>query len=281
MNRVPQHKSAQYIRCGVAVREIAPHSTNHPPITYDHQDDYYIFGLIESGTACGMIDFKELHLAQNDVFIVQPGQMHRFIAAEGIKGWLLMVDCSYVDSDEKCILDHLLLSASAFKIENTERNDLCGLASILAHRLNSNKGMSIGIGTQRMAEAFVSVVAEQAQKFTLQTKHSHRHTEIMLQLRNLLAQHIAENHQPAFYASQLNISTVYLNEIVRKLTGLSTSSYIKNEIVLLAKRMLARTDLSVKQIANQLGFEDWAYFTRLFTQATSITPTAFRSKYLE
>ena len=132
-----------------------------------------------------------------------------------------------------------------------------------------------------MAEAFVSVVAEQAQKFTLQTKHSHRHTEIMLQLRNLLAQHIAENHQPAFYASQLNISTVYLNEIVRKLTGLSTSSYIKNEIVLLAKRILARTDLSVKQIANQLGFEDWAYFTRLFTQATSITPTAFRSKYLE
>ena len=63
---------------------------------------------------------------------------------------------------------------------------------------------------------------------------------------------------------------------MKELTGLSSSQYIKNEIILLAKRELFHTSDSVKEIAYRLGFTDNAYFTRLFTETAGISPNKFR-----
>lgn len=53
------------------------------------------------------------------------------------------------------------------------------------------------------------------------------HREIILTFRTMLAEHLRTSRQPSYYASQLNISTVYLNEVVKKVTGMSTALYIK------------------------------------------------------
>ncbi|MDE6261747.1 MAG: helix-turn-helix domain-containing protein, partial [Muribaculaceae bacterium] len=85
-----------------------------------------------------------------------------------------------------------------------------------------------------------------------------------------------EERRPGFYAERLNISPIYLNEIVKVITGLSASQFIKNEIVLFAKRELFHTSDSVKEIAYRLGFTDNAYFTRLFTETAGVSPGKFR-----
>lgn len=46
--------------------------------------------------ACGIIDFKELHLKEDDVFLVQPGQVHRFVSSQDVEGWLMMADSKFV-----------------------------------------------------------------------------------------------------------------------------------------------------------------------------------------
>lgn len=83
------------------------------------------------------------------------------------------------------------------------------------------------------------------------------------------------------YAAALHISPVYLNEVVKNVTGESVGRYIRNEIVLRAKRMLVYTTRNIGEIACELGFDDYAYFTRLFTKQTGMNPTAYRKKYLE
>ena len=45
--------------------------------------------------------------------------------------------------------------------------------------------------------------------------------------------------------------------------------------------MLLYTSLNIKEIAINLGFDDYAYFTRLFTKVTGLSPTSYRKKYLE
>ena len=84
-----------------------------------------------------------------------------------------------------------------------------------------------------------------------------------------------------FHAEALHISPVYLNEVIKDITGTSVSKYVQNELMLRAKRMLAHTTLRISEISALLGIDDCAYFTRLFTKTVGINPTCFRKKYLE
>lgn len=288
MNILPQHKSSLYSDFGVRLlrikpsADIKPSANNHIPVTYAHQDDYYIFGLLEHGTGCGIIDFKEQHFSSGDVFLIQPGQVHRFIGSENMEGWMLMADSSFTGNAEKHIFDDFSLFASSFQVDGQRRKELTLIASILAGRMNSATDLPAKATARRLTETFIGIIAEAVQCINLQqSKHSHRHIEIVLSFRRLLAEHLATSRQPSYYASLLNISTVYLNEVVKGVTGMSATMYIRNEMVLQAKRLLVHTGLAVKEIAYRLGIDDCAYFSRLFTQTTGISPILFRKRNLK
>ena len=83
---------------------------------------------------------------------------------------------------------------------------------------------------------------------------------------------------PAEYAKTLNISSAYLNECVKSTTGNSVSYYIQQRIILEAKRLLYHSGKSVKEIAVELGYDDYPYFSRLFSKVTGMTALAFRNK---
>ncbi len=282
MNKLPQHKASQYSEFGVVLHPFNSHGINHTPVSYAHQDDYYVFGLLTQGTACGVIDFKEMRLTAGDVFLIQPGQVHRFIGSAQAEGWLLMADSKFVGSEEKCVFDNFSLAASSFKIDENRKEELRQIAILLEHHLNDGKEQKADAVVPRLAEVFIAMIADAVQDANLQqTDLSPRHKEIVLSFRKMLSEHLYTQRQPSYYASLLNISTVYLNEVVKKVTGMSTALYIKSEVILQAKRMLVYTNLSVKQIADKLGFDDYAYFSRLFSQATGISPTEFRQKNLD
>lgn len=283
MSRLPLHNSAQFSDIGIVLRRIDSNGDGITQITYTHQDDYYIFGILESGSGCGVIDLMEHHITASDIFIVQPGQVHRFIDSENAEGWLLFADSKHVGNIEKCIFDRFSLFASSFKIDTTRESELTQIAAILADRMSGNlDDKQSRITATRLTETFISIIAEAIQSINMQhLRFSQRHIDLVLRLRHLLAEHLATSRQPSYYASRLNISTVYLNEVVKKVTGMNSTIFIKNEVVLRAKRMLVHSHLSIKEISIKLGFDDSAYFSRIFTSSTGISPTSFRQKYLE
>jgi len=77
-------------------------------------------------------------------------------------------------------------------------------------------------------------------------------------------------------ARSLNISPHYLSEVVKLLTGQSTQQHIHGKLIEKAKRELSTTDLTVSQIAFQLGFEYPQSFSKLFKKKTNISPLDFR-----
>lgn len=283
MSTLPQHKSSLLAASGVCLRRINAAGNEHSPVTYAHQDDYYIFGLVEGGTGCGIIDFKEQRFAAGDMFLIQPGQVHRFLGAESAEGWLLIVDSSFVGGAEKCIFDNFSLFASSFRIDARRRNELLQIAALLAGRTGGiterQETAAEKATVRRMVETFIGIVAEAVEATGMQqTRHSQRHVSLVVSFRRLLAEHLVANRQPSHYASLLNISAVYLNEVVKSVTGMNATSFIKSEVVLRAKRQLVHTDLSIKEIADSLGINDHAYFSRMFTQATGVSPTLFRQR---
>ena len=65
----------------------------------------------------------------------------------------------------------------------------------------------------------------------------------------------------------------------QKLGTMTPSDFIKNRIILEAKRQLLYSEQSVKEIAFDLGFNDPAYFSRFFTKAMQKSPLSFKSEF--
>jgi len=99
--------------------------------------------------------------------------------------------------------------------------------------------------------------------------------------KELLERNFVTAKSPTEYAQQLHISSPYLNECVKNTTGHSVSHHIQQRVVLEAKRLLYYSDKPVKEIAMELGYEDYPYFSRLFTKVAGMTALTFRNKNLE
>lgn len=92
----------------------------------------------------------------------------------------------------------------------------------------------------------------------------------------LLTERIRQQHRVADYASQLTISPNHLNKVVKETTGKSPTRWIDEALVLEAKVLLSQTASPVATIADQLGFNDPSYFSRLFRRYEGISPLEFR-----
>jgi AraC family transcriptional regulator, transcriptional activator of pobA len=79
-----------------------------------------------------------------------------------------------------------------------------------------------------------------------------------------------------FYADHLGITPTQLNRVCRQVMGKSALGVINSRLLVEAKRDLAYSSLSVKEIALTLGFSESAYFSRFFTKHTGVSPMAFR-----
>ncbi len=92
--------------------------------------------------------------------------------------------------------------------------------------------------------------------------------------------HFREKHNVAEYAEQLHLAPKTLTHKFKNLNLESPNQFIINRILLEAKRLLFYTDKPVKEIAYDLGYEDPAYFNRLFTHKTGSTPANFKKNYI-
>ena len=75
----------------------------------------------------------------------------------------------------------------------------------------------------------------------------------------------------------LNITPKSLNRKIVTERQIAPNVIIKNRIILQAKRMLANTQFSIKEIAAYLGYEDYSYFVRFFKLQTGVSPLSFRN----
>ena len=82
-----------------------------------------------------------------------------------------------------------------------------------------------------------------------------------------------------FVAGTLNVSTNYLSSLLKVLTGQSTQQHIHDKLIEKAKEKLSTTDLSVSEIAYELGFEHSQSFNRLFKSKTNLSPLEFRQSF--
>ncbi|PJJ66816.1 helix-turn-helix domain-containing protein [Chryseobacterium geocarposphaerae] len=82
-----------------------------------------------------------------------------------------------------------------------------------------------------------------------------------------------------FLASELNLSTHYLSDMLRNLTGQNTQQHIHEKLIEKAKEYLTTTNFSVSEVAYQLGFEHSQSFNKLFKKKMNVTPLSYKQSF--
>lgn len=84
------------------------------------------------------------------------------------------------------------------------------------------------------------------------------------------------NHRVQYYAEKLHLTPNYLNELVKKETGISAKQIIGNKLITESKKFLLYSNLTIIEISERLSFETPSYFIRFFRKHVGCTPLQFR-----
>jgi AraC family transcriptional activator of pobA len=99
----------------------------------------------------------------------------------------------------------------------------------------------------------------------------------LFRFRFLVDQHFRQERAPEFYAGQMGLTVGRLNSYCRMFTDRTAAQSIRDRIILEAKRQLTFSNLSISEIAYDLGFDDPAYFSRVFRKENGESPQEFRA----
>lgn len=104
------------------------------------------------------------------------------------------------------------------------------------------------------------------------------HASIVREFNYLVENHFLKHHDVAFYASKLNKSPKTLSNLFSALSGRAPINIIHDRIMIHARRQITNTELSIKEIAYELGYEDIQTFSRFFKNKEGISPAHYRAK---
>jgi AraC family transcriptional activator of pobA len=142
--------------------------------------------------------------------------------------------------------------------------------------------------TQRLILSMVEVLLNYCNRFD---KHnfsykSNSRNDILDKVDSFLSDHFNSDELPMYgmptvqcVAERLNISPNYLSDILRGCTGRSTKQHIQDKLIMKAKEILLKTNLTVNEVAYVLGFEYPQSFGKLFKNKTGITPLSFKKDF--
>jgi two-component system response regulator YesN len=77
-------------------------------------------------------------------------------------------------------------------------------------------------------------------------------------------------------ADTIHVNPNYLSRLFKKETGESFSDYLMNIRIAIAKEILARKDISVAKLANEVGYTNASYFCKIFKKNVGISPLQYK-----
>ncbi|WP_300704441.1 helix-turn-helix transcriptional regulator [Bacteroides sp.] len=249
-------------------------------VEQSHRDDGHLFILQEKGTTHIEIDFQKHKINAPSVIYIDPNQVHRLLKFENatVSSWIITSESMHPEF-LKLLQD--LAPVKVLPLKNEIISILSEVAS-LSIKLSERKDEKLYYPIlKESCNTLVALVVSQYLSLSKSTDQLSRFSVITKTFKLSLEQNYIEIKSPAEYARKLNISTPYLNECVKATTGHPVSYHIQQRIILESQRLLYHSDKSIKEIAGELGYDDYSYFTRLFTKVTGMTPLAFRNKNLD
>jgi len=255
--------------------------------------DFYSISLKRDFNAKIKYGQQEYDFDEGVMFFISPGQVFGVEIEKGreIKhsGWLLLVHPDFLWNTPlaKTIRQYEYFDYSvheALYLSEKEEATIIGIMQSIEQEYHSN----IDKFSQDIIIAQLEVLLNYSERFYHRQFITRKITnhKILNRLEEILSAYFSGDNlvnkglpTVQYIAELLHVSPNYLSGLLKVLTGQSTQQHIHDKLIEKAKEKLSTTDLSISEIAYELGFEHPQSFSKLFKTKTRLSPLEFRQSF--
>ncbi len=249
-----------------------------------HRHDYYTVLLIKKASGKHIIDFNEYPFSPNQIFFVSPGQIHQVVEEKKSDGYVILFSPQfliennipfYFINDLNLFNDHG--NSPPLPVNDDELARFCSFCEEMIRIQQSDIKFK-----EQAISSYIRLFLIHGNNVCTLTNNDPQNQEavnsILKNFKNLVNEKYSEWHQTNDYANELCVTPDYLNRVVKSLTGRTSKEFIQARIIIEAKRLIAFSGLTSKEIGYQLGFSEPANFSAFFKKHTGSSPSQFNKR---
>jgi AraC family transcriptional activator of pobA len=240
-----------------------------------HFHDFEELVIVTEGSLEHYIDFQVEEITAPSVSYVSMGKMHRVVERDDLRGWIIKYQNEFIPDSKLSFYSNFFTSTSIPIAPNGCTKRFVSLCEIIhAEYEQENPDYST---IRYLTTGLISMI-ETERKRNIPLEHNSKASQIdtFNNFLKILEQNFRRDAGVSFYADKMNMSERNLNIICKNNFQKSVSEIIETRKLIEAKNMLIHSNKTVSEIGYELGYNEKSYFTRVFRNKLSITPTEFR-----
>ena len=264
--------------------EMTPRKEGSYDYSTPHRHAYYEIFYFESGGGDHEIDFSEREITSPAIHFVSPGQIHRVRRSARSHGCVILFtdDFYHLNLANRAFLQEMpmLRGNESSAVLNLDEQDAAEINPIIAMLRNeASEGNEYQDDAVRSLLNLLLITSRRIAERQGLVEEETGDLRLVRRFRDAIEERFSAIHSVSAYARTLNLTPGHLNDTVKRETGKTASALIHERIILEAKRLLAHSTESIKEIAYALGFDDPSYFTRFFRERAGEAPGEFRARF--
>ena len=268
------------------VNQLPAHiSENQSKITKPHKHNSYLAILFTKGSGRHEIDFNVFDIQPGSLFFLAPGQTHHWELSEDADGYIFSHTADFYDLHyshnriQQFPFFYSIQNTPLLTLEPNKKENIQKLFAALFDEYLNKKAFQHQLILSYIDMIYVEssrlYLKENSQKIIKTNSYSAK----FQQFESLIENNYIQEKSPSQYADWMNITPKHLNRITKSVIDKTASEVIADRIILEAKRRVLHTKNNFSEVAISLGYEDYAYFSKLFKKASGLTPTDFLKNY--
>jgi AraC-like DNA-binding protein/mannose-6-phosphate isomerase-like protein (cupin superfamily) len=253
-------------------------------VAYPHRHDgFYEILFITNGVGQYIIDGVVHNIKKDSLYFVSPGQIHDIAVSKDIDGFIFLFTDKFYQSQRS---DSLKLFQYPFfypisseilpslKLDKSTSSKLYQLFQMAISEAQLSDDES-----PDMVRSYLELILGLCKRIFPKDEtiiENKRSALLVRKFKKLVEEQIGSNYSLKQYAQLLNITPNHLSEVVKSVTGKTSTEIIDERLMMEIKRMLVNTPMTITEIANNLNFSDQSYFAKFFKKYEGIPPKKWR-----
>ncbi len=263
-------------------------TVNKDHLVTPHRTNFYHVFLFDNCQPTHYVDFTPIKIEPYTLLFIDKDRVHQFDKLLNYQGQVLIFTEDFfctTDNDTRFLRSSILFNDFAdkptIKLNKIDFEKYTNICDSITEELSLPADNTKYILLKNLLHNFLLLADREKRKQGFKELKKGADLDYTLLFRDLLESNYLILKSVNDYAKLICISEKRLGQATAKVLGKSPKEVINDRILLETKRLLVHTNLSIKEIGQELGFEDPAYFVRFFKKNTDTTPVEFRETYLK